>query len=74
MIEPRRLKWAGYVARIGGMRNIYEVFVGKPEGKRPLGKPSCRREDNIRIGIRGIGWEIVDCRHWLRIGISGRNF
>jgi hypothetical protein len=34
MIKPRRMRWAGYVARMGGIRNIYSILVGKPEGKR----------------------------------------
>jgi hypothetical protein len=44
-------------------RNAYEIFVGKPEGKRPLGRPRRRWEDNIRMDLRVIGWEGVDCMH-----------
>jgi len=42
-------RWVGHVARMGEMRNCYTILVGKPEGKRPLGKPRRRREDNIRM-------------------------
>jgi hypothetical protein len=40
MIKSRRMRWAGYVARIGAKRKAYRILVGKPEGKRPLGKPT----------------------------------
>jgi hypothetical protein len=39
IIKPRRMRWAGYVARMGEKRNVYRLLVGKPEGKRPLGRP-----------------------------------
>jgi hypothetical protein len=42
------------------MKNAYKIMVGKPEGKRPLERPTRRWEDNIRMGLRVIGWEIVD--------------
>jgi hypothetical protein len=45
------------------MRNAYSTLVGKPEGKRPLGRPRCRWEDNIRINPKEIEWEVVDCMH-----------
>jgi hypothetical protein len=50
------------------MRNAYNVLVGKPEGKRPLRRPRHKREDDIRMDLREIGWEGCIC---LRIGISG---
>jgi hypothetical protein len=49
MMKSRRMRWAGHVARMGEKRNVYRFFVGKPEGKRPLGRPRCRRV-NIRMG------------------------
>jgi len=55
MVKSRRMRWARYVARMGKMRNAYRILVGKPEVKRPLGRPSRRWEDNIRIDIRGVG-------------------
>jgi len=45
------------------MRNAYKILVGKPEGKRPLGRPRCRWEVNIGIDLREIGWEGLDCIH-----------
>jgi hypothetical protein len=45
------IKWAGRVARKGERRGVYRVLVGKPEGKRPLGRPRCKREDNIKMDL-----------------------
>ena len=61
VVTSRRIRWAGHVARIGEMRGVYRVFVGKPEGKRPLGRPKRRWEDNIKMDIQevvcgGVGW------------------
>ena len=47
VIKSRRMKWAGHVARMGERRGVYRVLVGKPDGKRPLGRPRRRRENNI---------------------------
>jgi hypothetical protein len=59
----RRMRWAGPVARTGEERGVYRVLVGKPQGKRPLGRPKPRWEDNIRIridlqevGFGGMDW------------------
>jgi hypothetical protein len=60
IIKSRRMRWAGYVARIGEDMNTYRILLGKPEGKRPLGKPRRRWMDNIKIDLRVIGWEGVD--------------
>jgi hypothetical protein len=60
IIKSRRMRWAGHVARIGEKRNAYRLLVGKPEGKRPLGRPRCRWVDNIKIDLLGIGWGGVD--------------
>jgi hypothetical protein len=51
---------------------LYKVFVGKPEGKRPLGRPRCRRENGIRIDFREIGWGVWIGFDWLRIGTCGK--
>jgi hypothetical protein len=51
------MKWAGHVARIGPKRNAYRILVGKPEGRRPLGRPRRRYVDNIKMDLRGIGWD-----------------
>jgi hypothetical protein len=60
MIKSRRMRWAGYVARMEEKRNAYRILVGKPEGKRPLGRRRRRCEDNIRMGLREIGWGGMD--------------
>jgi hypothetical protein len=49
------MRWAGHVARRGEKRNAYRILVGNPEGKRPLGRPRRRWEDNIRMDLREIG-------------------
>ena len=51
VIKSRRMRWAGRVARMGERRDVYRVLVGKPEGKRPLGRPRHRWEDNIRMDL-----------------------
>jgi hypothetical protein len=67
-IKSRRMKWVGHVARMGEERNVYKVLVGKPEGKRPLGRLSRRWEDGMRIVLREIGWGVWSEFSWLRIG------
>jgi len=59
VIKSRWMRWAGNVVRIGGMQNAYNVLVGKPEGKRPLGRPRRGCYDNIKIGLREIGCSVV---------------
>ena len=49
VIKSRRMRWAGHVASMGEERGLYRVLVGKPEGKRPLGRPRRRWVDNIRM-------------------------
>ena len=51
----RRMRWAGYVARMGEGRGVYRVLVGKPDGKRPLGRPRHRWEDNIKMDLQEVG-------------------
>jgi hypothetical protein len=51
VMKSRRLRWEGHVARIGESRRAYRVLVGKPEGRRPLGRPRRRWEDNIKIKL-----------------------
>ena len=50
--KSRRLRWAGYIAHMEQSRNAYRVLVEKPEGKRPLGRPRCRWEDNIKMNLK----------------------
>ena len=49
------MRWAGQVARMGDTRVVCRVLVGKPEGKRPLGRPRLRWEDNIKMGLQEVG-------------------
>jgi len=60
VIKSRRMRWAGHVARIGEERGVYRVLVGKPEGKRPLGRPRRRRVDNIRTDLQKVVCGYVD--------------
>jgi hypothetical protein len=57
-VKSRRMRWAGHVARMGEERNVYRVLFGKPEGKRPLGRPRRRWEDGIRMDFREICWGV----------------
>jgi hypothetical protein len=50
------MRWAGHVARVGAVRKVYRILVGKPERKRLLGRPTHRWEDGIRMDLREIGW------------------
>jgi hypothetical protein len=70
-IKSRRMRWAGYVIRVGEGRNLYRVLVGKPEGKRPLVGPRRRWEDGIKMDLREIGWGVWSGFSWLRIGTVG---
>jgi hypothetical protein len=57
------MRWEGHVARMGDMRNAYNVLVGKYEGKRLLGRPRCRWKDTIRIDLREIVWKVGEWMH-----------
>jgi hypothetical protein len=69
VINSRRMRWAGHVARMGERRGVYRVLVGKPEGRRPFGRTRRRLEDNIRMDLQEVGcsgdWTGFI---WLRIG------
>jgi hypothetical protein len=60
----RRMRWAGHVARMGDVRGAYNILVGRPEGRRPLGRPRRRWEDKIKMESREIGFWDVDWIHW----------
>jgi hypothetical protein len=60
--KSRRMRWAGHVARIGEGRVAYRVLVGRPEGRRPLGRPRRRWEDNIKMDLQEVGW---GCMEWI---------
>src|SRR5215469_11694499 len=55
VVKSRRMRWAGHVARMGEGRGVHRVLVGKPEGKRPLGRPRRRWEDNIKMDLEEVG-------------------
>jgi hypothetical protein len=54
-MKSRRMRWAGHVTQMGEKRNAYRLLVGRPEGKKPLGRPRCRWVDNIRMDLGEVG-------------------
>jgi hypothetical protein len=60
LMKSRRIRWVGHLSHMGNKRNADRIFVGKPEGKRPLGRPRRRLENNIKIDFREIGWGGMD--------------
>jgi hypothetical protein len=64
VIKSRRMRWARHVARMGEGRGVYRILVGRPEGKRPLGRHRRRWEDNIKMDLREIG---LDGSNWIRL-------
>ena len=62
MIKSRRLEWTGHVARMEEGRSVLKIVTGTPTGKRPLGKPRLRLEDNIRMDLKKIG---INTRNWV---------
>jgi hypothetical protein len=56
VIKSRRMRWAGHVARMGEGRGAYRILVGRPKGRRPLGRPRLRWEDNIKMDLQEVGW------------------
>jgi hypothetical protein len=67
LVQSRRERWAGHVARIGEKGNVCTLLVGKPEGKRPLGRPRRRWLDNIRLDLGEVGWGDVD---WIGLALD----
>ena len=63
-VNSRRMRWAGHVARVGERRGVYRVLAGKPLGKRPLGRPRRRWEDNIKMDLQEVGCGGVD---WIEL-------
>jgi hypothetical protein len=55
VVKSRRMRWAGHVARMGEDRGVHRALAGKPEKKRPLGRPRCRWEDNIKMDFQEVG-------------------
>ena len=64
VVKSRRMRWAGHVARMGQGRGVHRVLVGKPEGKRPLGRPRRRWEDNIKMDLHEVGG---GCEDWMEL-------
>jgi hypothetical protein len=60
VIKSRRMRWARHVAQMGEKRNAYRLLVGKPEGKRPIGRLRRRWVDNIKMDLLEMGWDGVD--------------
>jgi hypothetical protein len=60
IIKSRRMRWAGHVAQMGEKKNVYKLLVGKPEGKRPLGRPRRSWIDNIKMDLLQTGVNVVD--------------
>jgi hypothetical protein len=56
VVKSRRMRWVGHVARMGKDKAVHRVLVGKPEEKRPLGRPRRRWEDNIKMDLQEVGW------------------
>jgi len=73
VIKSRRMSWAGHVACMGERRGLCGVLVGKPEGKRPLGMPFRRWEDNIEMDLKEVGCGAWTGSSWLRIGTGGEH-
>jgi hypothetical protein len=82
VVKSRRIRWAGHVARMGEDRALYRLLVGKPEEKRPLGRPRRRWEDNIKMDLQEVGgggrWDWIelaqDRDRWRTLVGTVRNF
>jgi hypothetical protein len=64
VIKSRRVRWAEHVARMGERRGVYRVLVGRPEGKRPLGRPRRRWKVSIKMDLREIR---IDGANWIQL-------
>jgi len=67
VIKSRRMRWAGHAARMREGRVVYRVLAGKPEGKRPLGRPRSRWEDNIKMDLQIVGCGGMD---WIELALD----
>jgi hypothetical protein len=67
------MSWAGHVARMGEEGGVHRVLVGRPEGRRPLGRPRSRWEDNIKKDLQEVGGDLGTGWSGLRIGTGGRH-
>ena len=64
VVKSRRMRWAGHVALMGKGRGVHRVLLGKPEGKRPMGRPRRRWEDNIKMNLQEVGG---GCGDWMEL-------
>ena len=64
VVKSRRMRWAGRMVHMGEGRGVHRVLVGKPEGKRPLGRPRRRWEDNIKMDLQEVGG---GCGDWMEL-------
>ena len=67
VIKSRRMRWAGHVGGMGERRGVYRVLVGKPDGRRPLGRPRRRWEDNMTMNLQEVGCGGMD---WISLDLS----
>jgi hypothetical protein len=74
VIKLRRMSWVGHIAQMGEGRGMYRILVGKAKGKRPLGRPRHRWEDNIKMNLQEVGCGVWTGLSWLRIETRGRHF
>jgi hypothetical protein len=68
VMKLRRMRWEGHEMRVGKRRSAYRVLVGRPEGKRPLGRLRCRWEDNIKVDVQEVRWGAWTGLIWFRTG------
>jgi hypothetical protein len=71
VIKSRIMRWVEHVARMREKRGAYRILVGRPEGRRPLGRPRRRWEDSIKMDLQEVGWGHRLDVSWLRIGTGG---
>jgi hypothetical protein len=71
VVKSRRMRWAGHMARMGEDRGVHRVLVGRLEGKRSLGRPRLRWEDNIKMDLQEVGGVVGTGWSWLRIETDG---
>ena len=64
VIKSRKMRWVGHIAHMGEVRGMHRILVGKPQGKRPLGRPRCRWEDNIKMNLKEVGCGGMD---WIEL-------
>jgi len=67
VVKSRRMRWAGHVVDVGEGRGVHKVLVGKSEGKRPLGRPRRRWEDNIKMDLQKVGG---GCGDWIELALD----